>query len=152
MVGLVFDATKTPEELGIFSADFAETHTGTADYSYIGVHGWTETPYFTFYIADDSYTPLPFEPWATSKFATYQVDGGTYDAYYSRGGESKIITEIYSVRQSARQCGHISVSEHFSQWSKAGQALGKVNEVSVFVEVGGGTGSIDFTMARVELK
>ena len=74
-----------------------------------------------------------------------------YEAYYSRGGESKIVTEIYSVRQTARQCGRISISQHFSEWVKAGQTLGNLVEVRVFVEVGGGTGSIDFTTARVEL-
>jgi hypothetical protein len=153
MVGPVFDATKTPDELGTFAADFAETHTGTGgDYSYIGVHGWTSSPNVEFYIIDDSYDALPFTPWSSSKLATYQVDGETYDSFYSRGGEGMVLTQIYSVRQSNRQCGHVSVSEHFAQWAKANQPLGKLYEVRVFVEVGGGTGSIDFTMAHVELK
>jgi len=65
------------------------------------------------------------------------------------GGKSTF-PQFFSVRQSARQCGHISISEHFKQWAKLGLTLGKMEEARILVEVGGGlTGSIDFTTATL---
>ena len=149
-VGLKLDATKTPQELGTFSADFAESKTGTAGtYSYIGVYGWTKEPNIEIYIVEDAFDLPPVKPDAPL-LGTLAADGGTYDIYtyvVSSAGDS--ITEVFSIRRTSRSCGHVSISEHFSKWTELGVQLGKMDSVEVFVESGGGTGSIAFTTARV---
>ena len=57
-----------------------------------------------------------------------------------------------SIRQTARQCGHISISEHFSGWGKLGLPLGKLVEAKLLVEAQDGSGTIAFTTATVVVK
>ena len=78
-----------------------------------------------------------------------RVDGGSYDVFHQRATGTTSFLQIYSIRQTSRQCGHISISEQLSQWEAWGLELGKPQDVSLFVETGGGVGSIDFTTARV---
>ena len=62
--------------------------------------------------------------------------------------------QILSVRQTARQCGHISISEQFKAWANMSTplTLGKMYEAMLLVEVRGGAGSIDFTMGNVTVQ
>ena len=57
--------------------------------------------------------------------------------------------QYYSIRNTARTCGQISVTEHFKAWAAAGLPLGKMDQAQILVEVGGGQGSIDFTTASM---
>ena len=57
--------------------------------------------------------------------------------------------QFWSIRQSARQCGTISISQHFDAWAAAGMNMGSVLEAKILVEVGGGSGSIEFPVANV---
>jgi hypothetical protein len=50
---------------------------------------------------------------------------------------------------SARQCGTVTVSDHFKAWEAQGWTLGNLTSVHINVEVGGGVGSIDFPVANV---
>ena len=43
----------------------------------------------------------------------------------------------------------ISVADHFNAWAAAGMEMGLLLEVTILVEVGGGSGSIDFSVANV---
>ncbi len=43
----------------------------------------------------------------------------------------------------------ISITEHFNAWKAAGMTLGSMLEAKVIIEVGGGSGSINFTTADV---
>jgi hypothetical protein len=90
---------------------------------------------------------------------TFTVDGDTYDVWtHTRinkpniTGTDQDFDQYFSVRQTARQCGHISISEHFSQWTKLGLQLGKLYEAKVLLEAQDGTGSIAFTKATVVVK
>ena len=149
LVGLKFDDTKTLEELGTFSANFAETSTGTAGaFSYIGVYGWLVEPNTEFYIIEDSFNSLPFNPGSIA-LGTLSADGGVYDIYKITMTGTKTIYQAFSIRRTSRRCGHVSISEHFSRWASLGIQLGKVDEVAVFVESGQGTGSIEFTTVSV---
>ena len=150
-VGLEFDDTRTYQQLGVLSADFAETHTGTAGgLSYIGIYGWMVSPSIEFYIVEDSFdNSPPAKPAGGSKLGTIQVDGGTYDVYSSALTGTTTTRQFRSIRQTSRRCGHISISDHFSQWANLGLSLGKMDEVRIIVEALGGTGSIDFTTASV---
>ncbi len=60
-------------------------------------------------------------------------------------GMNATFPQYFSIRQTARQCGHISITEHYKKWASLGMTLGKMVEAKMLVEVGGGTGTIDFT-------
>jgi len=151
-----------------YTVDYKYTKTGTAQYGYIGVYGWTVNPQVEYYIVDDWYSK-PNENYIGAKFGEITVDGATYTihAYLRQQEPSKTGTstflQIFSVRQSARQCGHIDISAHFKKWdelftgqtaslkgSKGGGSttlkFGKVTEVMLMNEAGGNaTGSVDYT-------
>jgi len=149
---------KTFDQFGTISAQFAETKTGTAGgFSYVAIYGWSNNPCIEYYIIDDSFNRMPVNPGNTTNKGTATIDGGTYTLYTrpttgtggSRCAGVNSWTQFYSVRQTARQCGQISITEHFKAWAAAGMTLGTLLEAKVLIEVGGGAGSIDFTTANV---
>lgn len=154
-VGLQWNETKTYDQYGTISADFAYTKTGTAGgYSYIGMYGWSNNPLVEYYIVEDWFGNGPPTGGGTLK-GTFNVDGGTYKVYtHTQTNQPSIhgtatFPQYFSVRQTARQCGHISLTEHFKQWASMGLNLGKMYEAKILIEAGGGVGSIDFTTANV---
>lgn len=154
-VGLQWNETQTYEQLGTIAADFAYTKTGSGGgYSFIGIYGWSNNPLIEYYIVEDWYGSGPPTGGGTQK-GSFTVDGGTYKVYtHTQNNQPSIhgtatFPQFFSVRQTPRQCGHISISEHFKQWATYGMNLGKMYEAKVLVEVGGGSGSIDFTTATV---
>jgi len=157
-MGLGLGSNKTYDKFGTFSADFAVTKTGTAGgYSYIGIYGWSVSPLIEYYIVDDWFSGRP-NP-GGSKVGTLTVDGGTYDIYKHQQVNQPAITggnqtfdQFFSVRQTARSCGHISISEHFKQWASLGLKLGNMEEARILVEAGGGNGSVDFTNATLTVQ
>ena len=157
-IGLQWNDTKTYDQFGTITAQFAYTKTGTGGgYSYIGIYGWSVTPCVEWYIVDDSYNKMPVNPGSTTNKGTAMIDGGTYTLYTrptTGTGGSKCSgvsswMQFYSVRQTARQCGQISISDHFAAWAAAGMTLGKMDQAQILVEVGGGSGSVNFTTANV---
>jgi hypothetical protein len=150
---------KAVSSLGTVTAQFAETKTGNAGgYSYIGIYGWSVNPCIEWYIVDDSFNTMPVNPGSTTNKGTVTIDGGSYILYTrpttgtggNRCGSSVTSwNQFYSVRKTARTCGQISISDHFSAWSAAGMTLGSVLEASILMEAGGGTGSIAFPTANV---
>jgi hypothetical protein len=150
-VGFVFDGTKTAQELGTLSADFAETHSGSAGgASYIGIYGWSASPNVEFFIVENALDDSPpMQPAGGSKLGTIKVDGGNYDVYSSALTATMKLRALYSIRQNRRSCGHVSISEQFSRWANLGFSLGKIDEVRIAVETLGGTGRIDFTTATM---
>jgi hypothetical protein len=158
--GLDFgDSGLTYDQYGPITAQFAETKSGTGGgYSYIGIYGFSTDPCAEFYIVDDSYLAMPIEPYATAHKGTATIDGVSYDLYsgtLTSAGDSScrgsIWYQFYSVRQTARTCGQISITQHFDAWKAAGMKLGSLALVQVLAEVGGGTGSIDFPIATVTI-
>jgi hypothetical protein len=159
-VGLQWDKTKTYDQLGTISADYSYIKSGSAGgYSYIGAYGWSVDPCVEFYVVDDSYSAMPINPGGTLK-GTVVIDGATYKLYsraMSGTGGSRCSgvtswSQYYSVRQSGRQCGHMSLTQHFKAWAAAGMPLGKMLEGSLLTETGGGVGSINYTSASVTAK
>jgi endo-1,4-beta-xylanase len=157
-IGLQWNASKTFDQYGTITAQFNSKKTGTGGgYSYIGVYGWSVSPCVEFYIVDDSFNKMPVNPGSTTNKGTAMIDGGTYTLYTratTGTGGSKCPnttqwTQFYSVRQTARTCGQISITEHFKAWAAAGMALGKMDQAQLLVEVGGGSGSVDFPVANV---
>jgi hypothetical protein len=163
-VGLSFDQTKTPAQIGTISADFAETKTGgTNGLVYIGIYGWTVDPLREYYILDDWGSTMPAgtasDGTPRDHVGTITVDGGTYEVWKKTRtnkpaitGDNKTFDQYFSIRQTARQCGHISISEHFSQWNSLGLPLGKLYEAKILVEAQDSTGTVDFTKATVTVR
>jgi hypothetical protein len=152
------NSSKTYDQLGTINAQFAETKSGTGGgFSYIGIYGWSVNPCIEYYIVDDSYNRMPVNPGNTTNKGTVTIDGGTYTLYTratsgtggSRCSGVSSWTQFYSVRQTARQCGQISITEHFKAWAAANMTLGSMLEAKILIEVGGGSGSVDFTTANV---
>ena len=154
-VGLVWNNTKTFDQYGPISADFAFTKSGSGvPYSYIGIHGYSSVANIEYYIVEDWIGPTPAVTGMTLK-GNLVLDGGIYKIYlYDRHefpsiGEVRPPNQYFSIRQTPRQCGHVSVSDHFKKWDSLGMTLGKLYDVQVLVEAGGGAGSVDFTSASV---
>ena len=157
-VGLKYNSTQTHDQIGYFTADYKFTKSGNASYSYIGIYGWTEDPLVEYYIVDDWFTK-PSTQYLGTKKGEITVDGDTYDIYtYTRVNMPSIkgtstFPQFFSVRRNARQCGHIDITAHFKKWNEVGLRMGKLYEVKVLAEAGGGaTGKIDFTYFNMTSK
>jgi len=160
-IGLAWgDNGRTYDQYGTITAQFAETKLGSAgSYSYIGIYGRTIYPCVEFYIVDDSYDAMPIKPFVSSNVGSAKIDGETYTFWVSAmagtdgsGCRASGWSQYHSVRQTARACGQISVTEHFSAWRTVGMSLGSLVELEVLVEAGGGTGSINFPVANVMIQ
>ena len=154
--GLQWNETQTFEQLGTIGADFRFTKTGTGGgYSFIGIYGWSNDPLVEYYIVEDSFGNGPAVPYATTQRGTFDVDGASYRIYSGTKTNQPSIhgtatfLQVFSVRKTPRQCGHVSISDHFKQWQSMGINLGKMYEAKVLVEAGGGSGSATFTTAYV---
>jgi endo-1,4-beta-xylanase len=154
-IGLQWNETKTFDQYGVVSADFAYTKTGNGGgFSYIGVYGWSNNPLVEYYIVEDWFGRGPPTGNGTLK-GSFDVDGSTYKIYtHTQTNQPSLhgtatFQQFYSVRQAPRQCGHVSISDHYAEWASLGMNLGKMSEARVLVEAGGGVGSIDFTTANV---
>ncbi|HEU4579815.1 MAG TPA: glycoside hydrolase family 11 protein [Polyangiaceae bacterium] len=154
--GLQFDETKTFDQYGTIGADLAFTKTGTGGgYSFIGIYGWSNNPLIEYYIVENSFQNGVTTPYGTTQRGQFTVDGATYRVYSGAKQNQPSIhgnanfTQYFSVRQTPRTCGHVSISEHFKQWASMGLPLGKLYEAKILVEAGGGSGSVTFTTAYV---
>jgi endo-1,4-beta-xylanase len=153
-LGLDFRNAKSYTAYGTITAQFAETKTGTAGgFSSIGVYGWTQNPCVEWYIDEDSYNGFP------KNGVTATIDGSTYYLVTKtttgsggndcEAGHTGSWTQMFSYRQTTRQCGTVTVSDHFAAWANQGWSLGNLVSVHINLEVGGGTGSVQFPVANV---
>jgi hypothetical protein len=155
-MGFQWNETKTFDQYGDITADFAYTKTGTGGgYSYMGIYGWSNNPLVEFYIVDDWFGTGSAPTAGGALKDTFTVDGAKYKVYtHTQVNQPSIhgnttFQQIFSVRQTARQCGRISVTEHFKKWKALGLELGKMYEAKLLVEVGGGSGSIDYSVGNM---
>ena len=162
-VGLAYAESKNFDEFGDFSADFKFTKSGSADFSYFGVYGWTENPRAEYFILEDWFS-APNPEYLGEKKGEITVDGDTYDIYIFQDNKLYVQGNInyptfYSVRRTPRQCGHIDITAHFKKWTEFGLNLGKMNEITMIAEAGnvasgatdftGSSGKVDFTYFNV---
>ena len=150
--------------------NYTRSENGTAGgHSYIGIYGWSINPgaedparrYVEFYIVDDWYNDRQLGPrtlcpsGGCEPLGTFVVDGGTYHVYTNIRVEKPSIEgdrtfiQYFSVRQGMeqgrRQCGTISVTEHFKKWEELDLHLGNLYDLKYLVEAGAGTGWIDLS-------
>jgi endo-1,4-beta-xylanase len=157
-VGLAFDKSKTYDQLGTFSSDFAYTLTGvtTGGFGNIGIYGWSVNPLHEYYIAENWLGKKP----NFTKVGTFTIDGeGTYDVMTNQQKNAPNITgtnqdfvQFWSVNQTPRQCGHISITKHFAEWASLGLQLGKMEETRFLVEGQNNSGTIDLTTLTIVAK
>jgi LysM repeat protein len=153
-VGFKYDEKSTYEDVGPIDAYFNWKKSGSAGgYNYIGIYGWTVDPLVEYYIVDDWYN----KPGAYlgQRKGEFTVDGDTYEIYQNTRNQQPSIKgtatfpQYFSVRKSARSCGHIDVTAHFKKWESLGMKMGKMYEAKVLVEAGGGSGSFDVTYFKM---
>ncbi len=159
--GLDFNQTQTHAQVGTITAEFAETKTETdGGLTYIGIYGWTVSPLREFYILDDWGSEKPAgvasDGTPRDEVGTLVADGETYDVWKKTRenkpaitGPSETFDQYFSIRRSARQCGTISVSDHFNQWEDKGLLLGNLYEVKLLAEAQFNSGTIHFTTAKI---
>jgi len=157
--GLSFDSTKTPAEIGRMKADFklVKGNVSNAQYSYVGIYGWTRNPLVEYYIVDNWLSPNRPGDWVGNrKLGSFTIDGAQYTVYENTRNNAPSIDgnttfkQYFSIREQARDCGTIDISAHFDQWEKLGLKMGKLHEAKILGEAGGGvSGSIDFPYAKV---
>jgi len=135
------------------------------NYSYIGIYGWSRNPnasdpnerLIEYYIVEDWFGnqwqddtgPMGTGTTGGDEVGSFTVDGSVYKIIKnvrvnkpSIDGD-KTFTQYFSIRQTLRQNGTISITEHFKKWEELGMNLGNMYECKFLVEAGGGTGSFD---------
>jgi endo-1,4-beta-xylanase len=165
--GKKFNSTKLHSEVGDISVKYnAENYAPAGNgISYLCVYGWTRAgngaPLVEYYIVDNwlsvNRPPGSWEENRTKK-GTITVDGDIYDIWQSQRTEKYSIEGIstfqqyWSVRQTRRTNGTISVSEHFKKWESLGMKLGKLYEVALCVEGYNSSGSAEITENTLLIK
>jgi endo-1,4-beta-xylanase len=159
--GLAFDSTKTHEQLGTITAQFAESFTevpvqGATSKIYVALYGWTLDPLMEYYVIEDygDFVPGPTASDGSPRtnYGTLTVDDGTYDIWAlpvenrdAITGSNMDFTQIFNVRRVRRKCGHISLSEHLAKWDDVGLTLGKLEEAMFLMEAQNNSGTINVT-------
>ncbi|MCL2442623.1 MAG: glycoside hydrolase family 11 protein [Treponema sp.] len=148
-------------------SDNASTHGG-----FIGMYGWSRNPsavkdiekLIEYYVVDDWFWN---EQMGSGHIAggasnvkehiTITVDGASYKIYTGERHNqpsidgTKTFIQIFSVRQSRRTSGTISVTEHFKEWNKI-MELGSLYEVKFKAESFGGIGYLDLNYLSLSQK
>ena len=158
-MGLAFDSTKTPAQIGTITAQFSHKFTevpvaGKTSKIYVALYGWTLEPLMEYYVIEDygDFVPGPTASDGSPRtnYGTLAVDDGTYDIWAlpvtnrpAITGNNMNFTQIFNVRRVRRNCGQISLSEHFAKWDDVGLTLGKLEEAMFLMEAQNNSGTID---------
>ena len=136
-------------------SDRAISFTGTYSpngNSYLAVYGWTRNPLIEYYIVENygSYDPSS----GGQLQGTLESDGSTYNIYTSQRTNAPSIdgtatfTQYWSVRQSLRSEGTVTVGNHFAAWEAAGMPLGTHDYQILATEGYQSSGSADLTVSE----
>lgn len=115
------------------------------------MYGWVNSPQAEYYIVEDygSYNPCS----SATSLGTVSSDGATYQVCTdTRTNEPSItgtstFTQYFSVRQSPRTSGTVTVANHFNFWAQHGFGNSNFNYQVVAVEAWSGAGSASVTIS-----
>ena len=157
--GLDFGSSKKASDYEYIGMDYKATYQQTGSFngggnSRLCVYGWFENkgaagnpPLVEYYIIEDWKDWCP----SSSNSKTVTIDGAQYKIFQLdhtgpdiHGGNSTF-KQYFSVRQSKRSSGHITVSDHFKAWAQQGWGIGNLYEVALNAEGWQSSGVADVT-------
>ena len=159
--GKDFGSKKKATDYKSITMDYEATYrqTGSASgNSRLCVYGWFENqgaagnpPLVEYYIIEDW---VDWCPDANGTMVT--IDGAQYKIFQmdhtgpTIHGGNETFKQYFSVRQSKRTSGHITVSDHFNAWAQQGWGIGNLYEVALNAEGWQSSGVADVTKLIVE--
>ncbi|KAJ5752998.1 endo-1-4-beta-xylanase 3 [Penicillium odoratum] len=133
------------------SITYSASYSASSSGSYLAVYGWVNSPQAEYYIVEDYGTYNPCS--AATILGTVTSDGGTYQVCTdTRVNQPSItgtstFTQYFSVRQSKRTSGTVTVANHFNFWAQHGFGNSNFNYQVVAVEAWSGAGSASVTIS-----
>lgn len=133
------------------SITYSATYNAAGAGSYLAVYGWVNSPQAEYYIVEayGSYNPCS----SATQLGTVTSDGGTYTVCTDQRVNQPSITgtstftQYWSVRQSQRKSGTVTVANHFNFWAKHGFGNSNFNYQVMAVEGFSGSGSASVTVS-----